>query len=146
MSRFDKARVAEVVVRRAGKAEYGSGYRISTRLVLTVGHLLDTGHGDDLTCNVLLGGGDREYPAAVMWRHARRDLAVLRIGSAGQGGPGDTVPPVVFGALPDDVGRVPFTGVGFPAFAQRPASADVQGLRRRDGPGRFRVRYCWARI
>src|ERR1051326_3816126 len=138
MSRFDKARVAEVIVRRRGKAEYGSGYRISTGLVLTVGHLLgpDDVSGEGAACSVLLGGGDAEYPAVMVWRHARGDLAVLRLEPGNVSGPeaagriGDAVssvtpvssatpvpsvppvspmPPVVFGALPDDLGAVPFS-------------------------------------
>src|SRR5579859_7603592 len=87
MSRFDKARVAEVIVRRGDEAQYGSGYRISTRLVLTVGHLLGPresareGESEGPACSVLLGGGETEYSAAVVWRHARRDFAVLRLGA-----------------------------------------------------------------
>ncbi|MEU3605144.1 hypothetical protein AB0E83_06750, partial [Streptomyces sp. NPDC035033] len=37
-----------------------------------------------------------------------------------------------FGALPPGAGRVPFIGIGFPAFATRPEEPGVTGLRRRD--------------
>ncbi|MGW5481845.1 hypothetical protein ACWESX_36225, partial [Streptomyces sp. NPDC004008] len=131
--------MAEVIVRSGGIIEYGSGYRISSKLVLTVGHLL--GEGGRPTCTVLLGGGDTELSATPVWRGTGQDLALLSLDPAATAGATaeaeaaaslDTVPPVAFGRLPDDVGSVPFTGIGFPAFAQRPASARVRELRRRD--------------
>ena len=125
MSLIDTARVAEIIVRRAGKAEYGSGYRISSRLILTVAHLL--GDGEDGACTVLLGGGELELPATPVWRGAGQDLALLRLDTSL-----GSVPPIVLGSLPDGVGSVPFNGVGFPAFAQRSGSEEVRGLRRRD--------------
>ena len=125
MSPIDTARVAEIIVRSTTKAEYGSGYRISSRLILTVAHLLRA--GGEAVCTVLLGGGDLELPATLVWQGARQDLALLRL-EPGIG----SVPPTILGSLPDGVGSVPFNGVGFPAFAQRPGSEVVQGLRRRD--------------
>ncbi|MEU9121088.1 trypsin-like peptidase domain-containing protein [Streptomyces sp. NPDC048506] len=127
MSHFDKARVAEILVRRGAKAEYGSGYRISSQLVLTVAHLLDS--DGDPSYAVRLGGGDVELFATPVWRAAGQDLALLRLDSTTAAA---AVPPVAFGSLPDGIGRVPFMGIGFPAFALRRETADVSGLRRRD--------------
>ncbi|HWM36784.1 MAG TPA: trypsin-like peptidase domain-containing protein, partial [Streptomyces sp.] len=131
MSMIDKLRVAEVIVRRGKTVQYGTGYRISTRLVLTVAHLLR--EGGNLSCTVLLGGRGAELPATPVWRGAGKDLALLRLDAAADAGPVPSpVPPVVLGSLSDGVGTVPFTGIGFPAFAQRPSSAEVDGLERRD--------------
>ncbi|SOD66812.1 Trypsin-like peptidase domain-containing protein [Streptomyces zhaozhouensis] len=132
MRPFDRERVAEVVVRRGKHAEYGSGYRIGPTLVLTAGHLLDPPEGEP-RCTVLLGGHDTEHPVAPVWRARGRDLALLRLtappASPGTGAP---VPPVPLGRLSGGTGTVPFTGVGFPAYAQRPGTAGRAGLRRRD--------------
>ncbi|WP_252778849.1 trypsin-like peptidase domain-containing protein, partial [Actinoallomurus rhizosphaericola] len=122
---IDKARVAEVLVRHAGKIEYGSGYRISSRLILTASHLLKGRL--DAACTVILGGSGDELSAVPAWCGAGRDVALLRLDVAV-----DTVPPVILGRLPAGVGSIPFVGVGFPAFAQRPKSDTVQGLQRRD--------------
>ncbi|MFF3969539.1 trypsin-like peptidase domain-containing protein, partial [Streptomyces rubiginosohelvolus] len=136
MQPFDKARVAEVVVRHGDRTEYGSGYRISSSLVLTVAHLL--GPLDEApACTVLLGGDDTEHPVTPVWRSTGRDLALLRLGFATEAGT-DTgegpsvVSPLALGRLPDGTGSVPFTGIGFPAYAQRAGSDRVRGLRRRD--------------
>ncbi|MFK0067022.1 hypothetical protein ACIQTB_14180, partial [Streptomyces sp. NPDC091046] len=140
MSAFDKTRVAEVVVRTGHTVQYGSGYRISSKLVLTVAHLL-AGGSEPPACTVLLGGGDTELAATPVWRGTEQDLALLSLDAttsadgAAEGEAAaipDRVAPVAFGELPDVVGSVPFTGIGFPAFAQRPASARFRNLRRRD--------------
>ncbi|MFB7608547.1 hypothetical protein [Streptomyces gardneri] len=124
----DTARVAEVVVTGNGKAEYGSGYRIAHRLVLTVDHLFGE-EPNPGTCTVRLGGGDTALPATPVWRGKNgRDLALLRLDEA----PADTVQPVSFGVLPEGAGSVPFIGIGFPAFATRDEEPGVTGLRRRD--------------
>ncbi|MBM7438592.1 trypsin-like peptidase domain-containing protein [Streptomyces sp. HB132] len=136
MRSFDKARVAEVVVRHADRTEYGSGYRISSALILTVGHLLGLTE-DTPACTVLLGGSDTQHPASPVWRATGRDLALLRLnsptetGEATDGNP-TVVPPVALGRLPDGTGSVLFTGIGFPGYAQRTGSDLVRGLRRRD--------------
>ncbi|MFR9723938.1 trypsin-like peptidase domain-containing protein [Streptomyces sp. MS19] len=130
MGPFDPARVAELVVGRG--TSYGSGYRIGSRLVLTAAHLFDraggTG-GGETACTVHLGGDATGRPGTLVWRGDGHDIALVRLG--GDAAPG-TVPPVALGTLRGGVGRVPFTAVGFPAFAQRPASGAVTGLRRRD--------------
>jgi hypothetical protein len=123
MSPIDTARVAEVIV---GHDDYGSGYRISSLLVLTTAHLFPPGDG---ACVVRLGGGDTSVPGTRVWRGNGHDLALIRLSHDTVT---DTVPPVALGRLSTGVGRVPFTAVGFPAFAQRPASPGVIGLRRRD--------------
>ncbi|MER5709953.1 hypothetical protein [Streptomyces sp. NPDC002122] len=124
----DTARVAEVVVTGNGTAEYGSGYRIANRLVLTVDHLFGADPNPG-TCTVRLGGGDVALSATPVWRGRNgRDLALLRLDDA----PADTVQPVSFGALPPGAGSVPFIGIGFPGFATRPEEPGVTGLRRRD--------------
>ncbi|MFI1441739.1 trypsin-like peptidase domain-containing protein, partial [Streptomyces fructofermentans] len=136
MKPFDKARVAEVVVRHGDRTEYGSGYRISSNLILTVAHLLGP-REETPTCTVLLGGDDAEHPVSPVWRATGRDLALLRLsfpaetGAAADEDP-EVVPPVALGRLPDGTGSVPFTGIGFPAYAQRAGSDLVRGLRRRD--------------
>ncbi|MFE7354477.1 trypsin-like peptidase domain-containing protein [Streptomyces sp. NPDC057543] len=127
MSPVDKARVAEVLVRRGDTAEYGSGYRIASRLILTVAHLLGDGQEEDV-CTVFLGGQDVQLPATPVWRSSSKDLALLRLDTPVV----DTVAPVVFGRLPEGLASIPFTGVGFPAFAIRPESEGKEGLRRRD--------------
>ncbi|MFC9704033.1 hypothetical protein ACFTWD_25435 [Streptomyces sp. NPDC056943] len=124
----DTARVAEVVVTGNGTAEYGSGYRIANRLVLTVDHLFGADPNPG-TCTVRLGGGDTPLSATPVWRGKNgRDLALLRLDDA----PADTVKAVSFGALPPGAGSVPFIGIGFPAFATRPEEPGITGLRRRD--------------
>ncbi|MGV9642295.1 hypothetical protein ACWDSB_13810, partial [Streptomyces sp. NPDC003514] len=122
--------MAEIIVRNGPRTEYGSGYRISSRLILTVAHLL--GDSGNPTCTVLLGGADSELPATPVWLGAGQDLALLRLDSVGEAGSLDGVAPVALGCLPDGVGSVPFTGVGFPAYAQRPNSSERRGLQRRD--------------
>ncbi|MFE5709972.1 hypothetical protein ACFQ7J_03965 [Streptomyces sp. NPDC056501] len=124
----DTARVAEVVVTGNGTAEYGSGYRIANRLVLTVDHLFGA-EPNPGTCTVRLGGGDVALAATPVWRGKNgRDLALLRLDDA----PADTVQAVSFGALPPGAGSVPFIGIGFPGFATRPEEPGIAGLRRRD--------------
>ncbi|MEV5736657.1 hypothetical protein AB0L38_25825, partial [Streptomyces sp. NPDC052292] len=122
--------MAEIIVRSGTRSEYGSGYRISSRLILTVAHLL--GDSENPTCTVLLGGVDSELPATPVWLGTGQDLALLRLDSVTEAGSLDSVAPVALGRLPDGVGSVPFTGVGFPAYAQRPNSAERRGLQRRD--------------
>ncbi|MGW7499138.1 trypsin-like peptidase domain-containing protein, partial [Streptomyces luteogriseus] len=136
MKPFDKARVAEVVVRHGDHVEYGSGYRISSNLVLTVAHLLGP-RGEAPSCTVLLGGDDTEHPVSPVWRATGRDLALLRLSSVAETGSAAdedpaVVPPIAFGRLPDGTGNVLFTGIGFPAYAQRAGSDRLRGLRRRD--------------
>ncbi|MFD6027009.1 trypsin-like peptidase domain-containing protein, partial [Streptomyces griseoluteus] len=136
MKPFDKARVAEVVIRHGDRTEYGSGYRISSSLVLTVAHLLGPREKTP-ACTVLLGGNDTEHPVTPVWRATGRDLALLRLDSAAEtdtdtGEDPAAVPPVALGRLPDGTGSVLFTGIGFPAYAQRAGSDRVRGLRRRD--------------
>ncbi|WP_393058751.1 trypsin-like peptidase domain-containing protein [Streptomyces sp. LN549] len=127
MSPVDTGRVAEVLVRRSDKAEYGSGYRIASRLVLTADHILGD-EAEDVVCTVLLGGRDDQYPATRLWRSPTRDLALLHLDESVP----DRVPAVVFGRLPEGAGSVPFASVGFPSFALRPESTGVEGLRRRE--------------
>ncbi|MFJ2092073.1 trypsin-like peptidase domain-containing protein [Streptomyces sp. NPDC087901] len=127
MSPVDKARVAEVLVRRSDKAEYGSGYRIASRLVLTADHLVGD-EAEDVVCSVLLGGRDDQYPATRLWRSPTQDLALLHLDEPVP----DRVPAAVFGRLPDGAGSVPFASVGFPAFALRPEAEGREGLRRRE--------------
>ncbi|MFF2301835.1 hypothetical protein ACFVVP_04935, partial [Streptomyces sp. NPDC058128] len=127
MEALDTNRVAEIVVVGDGTAEYGSGYRIAQRLVLTVDHVLGDA-ADPGTCTVRLGGGDTALAATPVWRGKDgRDLALLHLDE----NPPDTVLPVTLGALPSGVGSVPFIGVGFPAFATRPEEHGVKGLKRR---------------
>ncbi|MBS2548146.1 trypsin-like peptidase domain-containing protein [Catenulispora sp. NL8] len=125
------ARVAEVVVRRGAKAGYGSGYRITSRLILTAGHVLDVdGDADVVTSfEIRLGGTDVQLPARQAWRSAEHDLALLRLDDSATI---DPVPPVAFGLLPDDVGSILFVAIGFPAYAFQGETADRQGLRQRD--------------
>ena len=139
MSPIETARVVEVIVRSDGRVKYGSGYRISSRLVLTVAHLLYNGDEEcrNPVCTVILGGHSAELSATPIWRGGGRDLALFRLGSAAEvnleANLGmDTMPPIVLGLIPKGVGSVPFIGIGFPAFAQRPASAKTRGLQRRD--------------
>ncbi|SFT21680.1 serine protease, partial [Streptomyces sp. ok210] len=129
MRGLDLARVAEVLVRRGESATYGSGYRISSKLILTAGHLMDPQpcgvQAPSIT--VMLGTDAVELPATLVWRATGRDLALLQLDN-----PPNRVKSVTFGRLPHVPGSVEFSGVGFPAFMQRPASEGVNGLRRRD--------------
>ncbi|MFJ8864088.1 hypothetical protein ACIRD8_37560 [Streptomyces sp. NPDC102451] len=129
MDHVDRNRVAQVVVRHGDEIEYGSGYRISTRLILTVAHLFTA---PDRACTVMLGYDKSELPVTLIWRarSTSQDLALLRLDAvpAGLGAASG----VAIGRLPDGMGSVPFVGVGFPALATRPESARYQGFDRRD--------------
>ncbi|MET9366962.1 trypsin-like peptidase domain-containing protein, partial [Streptomyces griseoflavus] len=129
MSPLDTSRVAQVVVIGSGKnteAEYGSGYRISRRLILTAAHLL----GTSTACRVMLGDDKARLPTTVVWRGSGSDLALLRLDEVpAELGPAPGVP---LGRLPDGAGSVPFIGIGFPAYAQREETERFRGLGRRD--------------
>ncbi|MGW2064148.1 trypsin-like peptidase domain-containing protein [Streptomyces sp. NPDC001937] len=127
MSPLDTNRVAQVVVIGPGKyAEYGSGYRISRKLIVTAAHLL----GTSSACQVMLGDDMAKLPTTVVWRGSGSDLALLRLDEVpAELGPASGVP---LGRLPDGVGSVPFVGIGFPAYAQREETDRFQGLGRRD--------------
>ncbi|MCF6524258.1 trypsin-like peptidase domain-containing protein, partial [Streptomyces sp. JJ36] len=126
-------RVAEVVV--GGGRAYGTGYRISARLVLTAGHLLDAAgarSGAGPVCEVRLGGRPEPLTAEPVWRADGPDLALLRLAAEDAAAAG-TVRPAVLGELPAGVtGSVPFAAIGFPAYAQRSGDARLRGLERRD--------------
>ncbi|MEV7996108.1 trypsin-like peptidase domain-containing protein, partial [Streptomyces sp. NPDC086077] len=127
MSPLDTSRVAQVVVIGPGKnTEYGSGYRVSRKLILTAAHLL----GTSAACQVMLGDDKAKLPTTVVWRGSGSDLALLQLDEVpAELGPAPGVP---LGRLPDGVGSVPFVGIGFPAFAQREETDRFQGLERRD--------------
>ncbi|MGW4550248.1 trypsin-like peptidase domain-containing protein, partial [Streptomyces violaceorubidus] len=127
MSPLDTSRVAQVIVIGPGKnAEYGSGYRISRKLILTAAHLL----GTSAACQVMLGDDKAKLPATVVWRGSGSDLALLWLDEVpAELGPAPGVP---LGRLPDGVGSVPFVGIGFPAYAQREETDRFRGLGRRD--------------
>jgi len=105
----DRARVAEVI---GSGGTYGSGYRISTHLVLAAAHLFPPetfGH------RVRFASG-QFLPARLVWRGGKElDVAILRLDLSSEG----EVAPVVFGQLRDGLERPGFEVVGFPAFSAR---------------------------
>jgi len=108
----------------------GSGYRIGPTLVLTARHvLLDDDGGILPKVEVWLGhpefGSPRPYPAQVVdWRPpGGLDVALLRIAGAPAYGP-----PVHWGRL-TGTDTVPYTGLGFPHFAEyTPGDRNVEQL------------------
>ncbi|MFI0230615.1 trypsin-like peptidase domain-containing protein [Streptomyces sp. NPDC017086] len=118
------ARVAEILVQRGENAEYGSGFLISRRLVLTARHLLRPLADGPGTVDVLLGGAALRLPADVAWTSPAQDLALLRLRE-----PVPDVPLVRFGRLPSGPGSVEVQAIGFPRFARRP---ELPGLAGRD--------------
>src|SRR6267143_2732165 len=95
-----------------GSYSWGSGYLISSQLVLTARHVLLTSEADDAEvakdCDVLLFGDTEWAPAKLAWSDRAKDAAVVKVDGlpAGQ----DLVR---WGRLE---GAVPFTwtAVGFP--------------------------------
>jgi hypothetical protein len=113
---LDSHRVAEVIVTTEdARRQRGSGYRITTDLVLTAAHVVDR-------ASSLLVRFDAETddewsaPAEVIWAPSDPDLAIVRIASA------FLVPPaaaVEFARIPAVDAEVRCSTVGFPRFKLR---------------------------
>jgi hypothetical protein len=125
----DRRRLADVRAGTAGKPESGgSGYVVSPRLVLTCRHVVLDGHGRQWPrLEVWLGhpgdGPRRRVAAAVAWVHPERDAALLRV--EGEPLAGGTL--VRWGLFvgPDPV---PYTGLGYPQFADYESGRGVEQL------------------
>ena len=126
---MDRRRLADV---RAGTADQqlssGSGYMVGRRLVLTCHHVtFDTQGQQWPRLEVRLGhpayGPSQRVAAEVAWSHSDKDVALLRIADE----PAAAMPPVRWGWL---VGPspVPYTGLGYPEFADYESGRGVEQL------------------
>ncbi|MEU3649764.1 serine protease [Lentzea sp. NPDC034063] len=106
-----------------GGGEYGSGYRISTHLILTAAHLL---HEEISKHKVRLSGGT-PTDAEVVWRGAPGvDIAVLRLVQH----PSAETSPAVFGDLSSSTrSQIDFEASGYPKFTTRSSAEDDPGVR-----------------
>jgi len=115
------ARVAETFARRAdGGWEYGSGYLITARLVLTAAHAVVTGPGPGADVIVRFLGDGRRLAGRVAWwrRDAATDVALVEVVDPAWQPP--PVPPVRWGRLTGQRGGVPCEAVGFPDALRGP--------------------------
>ncbi|MFI8456584.1 trypsin-like peptidase domain-containing protein [Kitasatospora sp. NPDC085464] len=128
---LDPDRAAEILVTTVdGRDERGSGYRVTSRSVLTAGHVVRD--ADDLRVRFRADQpGEWTVRGTVLWSHDRLDLAVVGLDDDEDrsAGPGAAVPPVRFGAVPALDGTVTCSSLGFPLFKLR---------RSVDGRGAFR--------
>ncbi|WP_432198791.1 trypsin-like peptidase domain-containing protein [Streptomyces sp. bgisy027] len=137
----------EVWARRPeGGWSFGSGYRVSPRLVLTAGHVIRPESGASYTNPfVRLLTGDRQWQVRIVWCRLdrRMDAALLEITDADWEPPSEE-PSVRWGVLSNSAPGVPCAASGFP-MAQR----QENGLRDTDqlagtinpGTGVLRHRY-----
>lgn len=110
MASLHKSLVVEVL---SASRDYGTGYRVSQRLVLTAAHLLPT----SARWHQVRFRGHSPYQARLVWHGLpTTDIALLRLK-----GPVDGV--VSAGRFADlsstTADRVEFDAIGFPAFARR---------------------------
>lgn len=105
---FDPSRAVEILT-----PKYGSGYRISSRLVLTAKHLFPNGAG--IRCKVRAKTTFGEKDATVLWVAPQADIALVELPDGMK--PCD---PVVFGRLPaqPSATTIPFDVYGWPKWAQ----------------------------
>ncbi|MBA2806402.1 serine protease [Streptomyces sp. KM273126] len=121
-------RVAEVIVGPAGgcSGRRGSGYLVSSGRVLTAAHVVEGAEVVRVRFEADRPG-ERVVEAAVEWRHAGGDVAVLTLAEED---PGDVdVPPVRFGRIGEQDAVLRCTALGFPRFKLR---RDEDGSRFRD--------------
>jgi len=125
----DRRRLADVRAGTAGQQRSGgSGYLVGSRLVLTCHHVVADKQGRPWPrLEVWLGhpgdGPRRRAAAEVAWVHPDRDAALLQI----EGEPFTGASPVRWGWF---VGSdpVPYTGLGYPEFADYESGRGVEQL------------------
>lgn len=108
-------RCVEVMAYRAdGKLDYGSGYRVTSGLVLTAEHVLRAAERVEVRFSGM------RMDVEIAERDPDRDLALLRLPGGVLAG---LLPltPVRLGVLPEDSGQVEFCLIGFPVHGSRPA-------------------------
>ncbi|MFF4522354.1 trypsin-like peptidase domain-containing protein [Streptomyces bluensis] len=121
-------RVAEVIADPAGGGarRRGSGYLVSPGKVLTAAHVVEGAEAVRVRFEADRPG-ERTVEAAVEWRHAGIDVAVL---APAEEHPGDVdVPSVPFGRVGEQDAVLRCTALGFPRFKLR---RDEDGSRFRD--------------
>ncbi|MER6011786.1 trypsin-like peptidase domain-containing protein [Streptomyces bluensis] len=111
-------RVAEVLVGLAGRGagRRGSGYLVASGRVLTAAHVVEGAEAVRVRFEADRPG-ERMVEAAVEWRHAGIDVAVLALAEED---PRDVdVPPVPFGRVGEQDAVLRCTALGFPRFKLR---------------------------
>lgn len=117
---MDKARVVDI--RFLGS--YGSGYLITNRLILTAKHVARSSKlGAVCKVTPLIDADDQSrglaqassntFPAELIWRSPKKDVALLSITST-KGVPGLSSKPVATGRVSSEHGRLRCEGIGFP--------------------------------
>ncbi len=111
---LDPSRVAQLVVRGSADAR-GSGYRVTTSLVLTAGHVL--AGADEVIVRFVdtSAGTSRELKATAWWRLSRSDIGLVQF----QADPGEEVAPPRYGRIGDGTTGVLVQAVGFPRWKLR---------------------------
>ncbi|MFE2417340.1 trypsin-like peptidase domain-containing protein [Streptomyces hokutonensis] len=112
---LDRARVAELLVTHAGGRRRGSGYRVTTDVVLTAAHVLEGAASVQVRFEPDLPG---EWTAdALSWSaDAASDLAVVTIAPR----PGEPAPADArFGRIGTRAAQLPLQAVGFPRWKLR---------------------------
>jgi tetratricopeptide (TPR) repeat protein len=126
----DRRRLADV---RAGTADEqrsgGSGYVVGQQLVLTCRHVIADDQGRAWSrLEIWLGhpgdGAQRRVAAQVAWVHPDQDAALLRI----EGEPFTGKSPVRWGWFASN-NPAPYTGLGYPLFANYEVGRGVEQLR-----------------
>src|SRR5262245_6109804 len=102
------SRVVEVA---SGVGTRGSGYVLTSRLVLTAGHVATPPE-----CRVRGVPDDREWPARMVWSGADQDLDVALLQVDGDDWPVAVTDVPIFGRLITDDVSVPVVAQGFPEF------------------------------
>ena len=110
---FQPGRAVEVIVARdSSNDDYGSGYRIGGRLVLTTAHLLDAVGS---YCDVRDKRSFGKEKAQVVWKDQDLDIALIELPEKLE-----EVEPIVLGKLPEGKRgeKIAFLMYGYPAWAR----------------------------
>ncbi|MEW2404533.1 serine protease [Streptomyces sp. NPDC046862] len=110
----------------AGPGRRGSGYLVSQGLVLTAAHVVEGAQSVRVRFEADRPG-ERTVEAAVEWRHAGIDVAVLKL--QGDADTDADIPSVSFGRVEEQDAVLRCTALGFPRFKLR---TDGDGSRFRD--------------
>lgn len=121
---LDRARVAELIVTRAGERHRGSGYRVRGDAVLTAAHVVDGATSVRIRFEPDLPG-EWTVDATSWWADPVSDVAVVLIEVRAD----DAVTPVSFGRIEDRSAVLTVEAVGFPWWKMR---TDTAGKRYRD--------------
>ncbi|GGU53246.1 trypsin-like peptidase domain-containing protein [Lentzea flava] len=121
---LDRARVAELIVTRAGERHRGSGYRVRGDAVLTAAHVVDGADSVRIRFEPDLPG-EWTVDAISWWADPVSDVAVVLI----EPRDGETVARISFGRIEDRAAVLTVEAVGFPWWKMR---TDAAGKRYRD--------------